>query len=117
MNKQEKTRTTLQNASLHKFCSDVANQAKENGLTMQTILAQSIEVEPTPELIKSILREIGKTMYGKTSTADWTTKEMTEIYEIFNRFWGEKFSLHCPWPSLDSLMLRNITDEPYEALP
>lgn len=111
MKKEPKQRSSLQNNSLHAFCSDVANQAKENGLTMQTILAQTIEVEPTPELIKSILREIGKTMYGKKSTADWTTKEMTEIYEVFNRFWGEKFGLHCEWPSLETQMLRNLTED------
>lgn len=113
MNKEEKQRSLAQNRSFHKFCADVADQAKANNLTMQTILAQSFELEPTMERIKDILREIGKTMYGKTSTADWTTKEMTEVAEIFNRFWGEKFGLHCPWPSLEEQMMRTIVDEPY----
>lgn len=106
---EEKPRTLSQNASLHLFCQQVALAARENGLTMQKMLEGAIELEPTQEGIKSLFRQIAKAMYGCDSTKDLTTREMTETYEVFNRFLAEKpRCLHVPWPSEESLSLKNL---------
>lgn len=104
-----KQRTPDQNRSLHKFCTDVAQEAIANGLTMQVILAKTLELEPTMEGIKSIFRQIGKSRFGKTSTKDLTTKEMQEVYEIFNLFLAElPKPIHVPWPSLEEQMMKDL---------
>ena len=115
MDKEEKQRSALQNRCLHKFFTGVSDAARENNLTMQQILAQSVELEPTPALIKELWRSIQVAMFQKMSTTELSTKEVQDVYEVFNRFWGEKFGLHCAWPSLESQMLRTLTDVPYES--
>lgn len=102
-------RTPSQNRSLHKFCTNVAQEAKANGLTMQVILAQTLELEPTMEGIKAIFRQIGKSRFGKESTKDLTTKELQEVYEIFNLFLAElPRPIHVPWPSVEEQMMQDL---------
>ena len=110
MEKTEKQRTLLQNKCLHKFFTDVANAAQTNNLTMQQILAQSIELEPTPALIKELWRQIQIAMFCKASTKELSSKEVQEVYEVFNRFLGEKLQIHVSWPSNEVQMLSNLTE-------
>lgn len=114
MNKEEKQRTLLQNKCLHAFFTGVSDAARENNLTMQQILAQSVELEPTPMLIKELWRSIQVAMFQKMSTTELSTKEVQEVYEVFNRFLGEKFHIHVPWPSVEEQTMKSLTEEPYE---
>ena len=99
------------NRSLHKLCTDVADEAIASGLTMQVILAKTLELEPTMEGIKAIFRQIGKSQFGKESTKDLTTKEMKEVYEIFNLFLAElPRPIHVPWPSLEEQMMQDLIE-------
>ena len=97
-----KPRTLLQNNSLHKYLTMLAEELQEAGLDMKQILKPHIEIPPTPELLKDHLwRPIQISMFGKQSTTELTTIEVNKIYEVLNRHLGEKFGVHVPWPAKD----------------
>lgn len=109
--KPSKPRTDSQRKALELYCKNVALEARENGLTIQKLLEGYIELEPTQELVKGLLRQIGKQAYGHDSTRDWSTTETTEIYEQFNRFLAQPpRNIHVPWPSIEEQMLKDLTD-------
>lgn len=105
--KTGKQRTNLQNASLHKFCSDVARDLNEEGITFNMFFKDGIEVPWTMEIVKdNVWRPVQKTITKETSTTKPTRKEYNEIYELINRkltSWG----LFVEWPSRESLNERN----------
>ena len=64
---------------------------------------KNIDVDYTPESIKNLFRYYANIKYGKKSTTELTTKEMTELYEEVNRH-TSKHGVHVPWPSQESLI-------------
>lgn len=90
-------RTKKQNNSLHLFCDQLAEELTDNGISLQVFI-KDLSVDLTGENVKSAIRAIGKAKFGKTSTADLTTKELQACYEEINRHisqWG----IHVPFPS------------------
>ena len=98
---QEKQRTNLQNNSLHRYCRRVAILLNDAGIE-QHIFLKDIEVPHSMESIKSVWKAIEHANTRKTSTTEMSTKECTEIYDIFNRHLS-KFGIHEPWPSLEEI--------------
>lgn len=96
---KNKQRTINQNSALHLYCKVLAETLNEAGIT-QDVLVRGIEVDNSPESVKAVFRALGKAKYGKESTADLTTKEMSDIYEEFNRH-TSKIGIHLPWPSTE----------------
>ncbi len=92
-------RTPAQNRSLHKYCTEVANELNNAGISME-VLVQNIEVDHTMESVKSIWRAIAKAKYGKESTKILSKKEIGEVYEEFNRLLAQ-FGIHIAWPSYE----------------
>ena len=108
-NKEEKQRSILQNNSLHEYCQQLADKCNEVGIS-QRLLLEGLEIDNSLQSVKSIFREMGRAKYGKKSTADLTTKEMSSIYEEFNKH-TSKIGIHIDWPSLEP----NFLDE-YEII-
>lgn len=100
LEKQSKLRTTLQNRSLHLYCEMLYQELFFAGITQKKFLEVMDEVNNSPQSIKAVFREYGRAKYGKKSTADLTTKEMSDIYEEFNRNLV-KIGIHIPWPSTE----------------
>ena len=84
MDKEEKKRTLAQNRSLHKMCSDASNLCIEHGIDLPLLIAR-YRIQVTPEIIKDIIRETGRTKFNKESTADLTTKELQACFEEFRQ--------------------------------
>ena len=101
MHLEEKQRTLLQNRSLHKYCTDIADLLNESGISM-AVFFQDIEVDFTMEIVKELFRKIARVKYNKTSTKILTTSELTAIAEEVNRHLA-KHGLHVEWPSKESL--------------
>lgn len=97
-------RTNLQNDCLHQYCEDLANALNDAGFDMQVVLeAKPLDVPWSKELIKKVLfKDVIKAMFDKTSTAKLGTKEISQAYEVLNRFTAENFSISVPWPSKDA---------------
>ena len=92
-------RTSAQNRSLHLYCAELARLLNESGIS-QSVFYQNIEVDYSMENIKQLFRSIGKRKYGKDSTAKFTTREMSDIYEEVNRH-TSNHGIHVPWPSIE----------------
>lgn len=93
----EKTRSKLQNNSLHKYCRELASELSGSGITMKMLL-ENFDLDCTEFSIKEIFRQIGKQKFGKIHTSDFTTKEMQTAYEEVNRQVSLK-GISLMWPS------------------
>lgn len=75
------------------------------GFTVKVVLAKTPELDWNEKLFKEMLwRRIQKKKTGKTSSADLESGELQIVWEELNRFIGQEFGVHCPYPSLESLI-------------
>lgn len=95
--KDVRPRSAQQNKAMHKYFEEVANTLNETGIS-QAVFFADFEADYTKETIKNAWRAIAKRKFGKDSTADFTTKELQEVFEEFNRHIA-KFGIHIPFPS------------------
>lgn len=94
-----KTRTSLQNRALHKYLSLLAEALNEAGYSVQSVLSHAVDREWDLNTAKGQLwRPLQELICEKESTADADTKDYSKVYEVLNRFMGEKFGVHVPWP-------------------
>ena len=107
-----KQRTSQQNKSLHKGLQEVADRLQEQGIERKTIMEDLVGYEApiTMEFLKEIYKTIIFTMYGHTSTAQLEKKQVTDSWDVFNKFMGENYGVHCPWPSIEEQMFNQITE-------
>ena len=98
---QEKIRTSQQQKSLEVYCKQLSSALVEAGISQRMFL-EGLEHDTSPEFIKAVFRAIGKSKYGKISTADLTTKECSDVYEELNRQSASK-GVSIPWPSENEL--------------
>lgn len=110
----EKNRTLQQNKALHKYCELVAKSLNDAGLTIEEVLQHfTMEIQWTKESVKEILwKTAQRRMFNKESTKDLDrAKEITEIWEVMNRFLAKLKVESIPFPSLeqsvDNLALPN----------
>lgn len=109
--KAHKQRTLQQNKSLHKYFDLMSQQLKVSGVTFQTFLAMNptLEMYWSPELVKKVWKEVQFAMYGTNSTTMLSTKQIDEVYDVFNKMFGEITGEHVPFPSLEEQMLEDLT--------
>lgn len=93
-------RTLTQNNAIHKYFELLANDLNDAGLSMQKVLKPSVDIDWTPEMVKTYLwKPIQEAMYQKKSTTELTTKEVGQVYETLNRHLGTKIEIHTPFPT------------------
>ena len=95
--KTENPITKQQMKAVHVYFREAAEGLNESGITVPLLL-ENFELDFTPEIIKGIWRAIAKKKFNKDSTADYTTTEVQEIFEEFNRQ-VSKHGYHLPFPS------------------
>lgn len=95
-----KTRTSAQNRSLHKYCTEVATELNNSGIA-QSVFYKNIEADYTMENIKELWRSFARIKYGKKSTTELTTQEINAVYDEVNRHIAQ-FGIHCAWPSQEN---------------
>ena len=104
MDKAKQQRTPQQNSANHLWFAMISDALNEAGISVQVAIRDSMSVHFTPVIVKEILwRAIQKVQYGKSSTTELNTLENTKVAEELNRYLGEKWGLHVPFPSLDEL--------------
>lgn len=102
----EKVRTLTQNRALHLWFRLVSDQLNESGLDMRKTLKPEIDIPWTDKTVKEYLwRPIQKAMLLKESTTKLTTKEIDKVFDVLNKYLGEKLGIHEPFPSIQELML------------
>ena len=93
-------RTEAQNRALHLYLSQVADELNAAGYTLPTVLEKRPGITFTPEIVKETLwRPLQKALVGKESTTTLNKgSDIDGIYEHLNRFLGEEFGVHVPFP-------------------
>lgn len=99
MEKEKKQRTLRQNNAVHKYCTEIADELNAAGIAMD-VFVKNISADHTMETVKSLWRAFAKAKYGKTSTADLSSDEITKIYEEVNRHVSQ-FGIHVSFPSYE----------------
>lgn len=99
-------RTNKQNASLHVYCTELADVLNENGISMQAFV-KDIQVDHTMESVKNLWRAIAKAKYGKSKTSELTKQEVDKVYEEINRHVSQ-FGIHIGFPSSIPPLLEEI---------
>lgn len=109
--KPKGTRSGAQNRSLHLWLTQVAQELDKEGHTIQNVVAkiQRAEIRPTGENLKEVLwRPYMLAATGKESTTKLDKAEVDRIYEGLNKFLGEHFHIHIPFPSDEARQLENL---------
>ena len=102
--KSGKTRTLTQNASLHKFCSMLAQAMNEAGFDFRVFIKEGYPVPFTEELVKEyIWKPIQKAVTGHESTTKPEPKQYSEVYDALNVKLAEH-GLYVPWPCRENLI-------------
>ena len=93
-------RTNQQNKAIHKYFEMVAEALNDAGFDIEKTLSKyNVDIPWTKESVKSLMwKPVQRSMYAKASTTELDrSKEITEIYEVINRFLG-KLGIHVPFP-------------------
>lgn len=107
-----KARTHKQNASLHKYCDEMAFKLNVAGVEYvewgQYKQSKGIEVPWTMELFKGVFKDYAGAMFpeiidkkGEPKTSKLTRKQLTEVYELVNERMSVIFGQGMQWPSIE----------------
>jgi len=104
------TRTPKQNNSLHLYIRLLSKAMQDAGLDMREVI--TVEIPASEYLVKEqMIKPIAKFMFGVDSTADLTTAQISELYEVVNRATAERLGISVDWPT-DEPPLLGMKNEP-----
>lgn len=85
--------------------TQLADELNNHGMTMMKVLSQSAEIEWSDYSTKEyLLRPFIKAMYGKTSTKELTTKELTKATDAMLNHVAKTTGVALDFPSVETLM-------------
>jgi len=101
----DKQRTIQQNKALHLFFILLADDLNSAGYDIKKTLRNDIDIPWTPILVKELIwRKVQDAYLGKKSTTKLKTDEVSKVYDVINRYMGEKFGIDTQFPSIEELM-------------
>ena len=93
-------RTPLQNKAEHKYFELLADALNAAGHDMRHTLKEDIDIPWSKETVKEYLfKPIMKAMFDIDSTADLTTVQTNDVYEVLNRHTASKLGVSVEFPS------------------
>ena len=100
-------RTLTQNAALHSYCQQLAEQLNNAGYDMKAVFeVKTAQVPWTQDSVKAALwKPIQQAMFDKESTAKLDTKEVSEVHKVLDRHMAENFGVSIPFPSNERPMI------------
>jgi len=101
---KSKYRSNLQNASIHLYCTMLANAYNSAGLDKAVVLSGQISIPWTMQSIKDDQWRIIQQALGlPKSTTKLAPEKVTEIYEALNRHSCFMYGIEIPFPSEHSM--------------
>lgn len=101
---ETKTRSNLQNKSLHLYFTQLADALNLAGMDIRKVISKEVDIEWSGIAIKEYLwRPLQKEMFKKKSTTQLTTEDINIIYDNVNRIIGERTGVFVPWPCVEML--------------
>lgn len=106
-----KQRTAQQNKALHKYIGELSLEMMSAGQDLNAVLKEGYKIPATADVIKAvIIKPLCKVMFGVDSTTKLTSPQITELYDVVNKNFGERVGIHVPFPSREAI----LTDKPIE---
>ena len=102
----KKTRTNLQNATLHQFFVLIADELNNLGLEFNYtgLTVENLNTRYTPEIVKEFIwRPIQRTLFKIESTTKLTTQQINDISDVIIKFFGEK-GIYINFPCIQDLL-------------
>lgn len=99
-------RTILQNKSMHKDFELIADALNEAGIGMKAVFEiKNVDVQFSPATVKECLwKPLQDAMYGKKSTTELTTGEVSKVHDQLMEVLGQKLGLgYVDFPREDRL--------------
>lgn len=107
--KPEQKRTDAQNRALHLYFTLIADTLNDAGLDMRKVLKPGVDIPWSTDTVKEYLwRPIQKLQLRKESTTQLITKEIDKVFDTLNRHLGEKFGIHEDFPSIETIMFKQL---------
>lgn len=98
-----KKRTLTQNAALHKYCKMLADALNAAGYDVRKTVKHNLDIPWNERLVKELIwRTVQEAVINDQSTTRLNTKQVSEVYEIINRYTAEKFGISVPFPCLET---------------
>ena len=109
LNDNEKEKRTLsQNASMHLWLTQLAEQFNRRGITLKAVVSRLDEAEcqVTKENLKeAVIKPIARALYGKDSTTQLNKiGELDQIWDVINKWVSEQWKGEIevpPFPSVE----------------
>lgn len=102
----KETRSSLQNRSLHKYFSLLAEELNNSGYDMRKTIKQDIDISWSGLSIKEYLwRPIQKVFLQEQSTTKLKKGDVDKIYDILNKTIGERTGVYVPFPCVDNMLI------------
>ena len=98
------TRTSLQNASLHKYFTMISEELNELGMEYIYfgVSGKELSLMYTPELVKNFFwKPIQIALFDFESTTKLSTEQMNQIIDVITKFFADKGVL-IPFPCEDN---------------
>ena len=101
--KLPKTRTNPQNASLWLYLKNLAEELNNAGYEMVVkIVNKEVHIPWDKDSLKRVVWDgIMLKMFNKKSSTELTRSEISEVYEVMNRFTSNSFGVGLQWPNKD----------------
>ena len=90
--------------SVHLYLDIVAKVLADEGHTMQDVVKaiRTAEILPTKNALKEVVwKPMLSIITGKDSTTKQSSVEVDKVYEAMNKWLGQEFKIHVPFPSND----------------
>ena len=90
-------RTNPQNKLMHALFKQIAEKCNDSGITVQKLIAETFEIEVTPEIVKSITKQLTAKVIKKDSTTKYTTQDIEMVIELWvNKLAKDGLELELP---------------------
>ena len=93
-------RTLAQNRALHKWFEELANEFNDRGLDVRAVLKPEVDIPWDKDMVKRfIFHPVQRIKLDKSSTTELTTAQVSEVVDVLNRHFVDKFNFSLPFPS------------------
>jgi hypothetical protein len=90
-------RTIQQNKMLHALFKQIAGKCNESGITVQQLISETFEIEVTPEIVKSITKQLTDKIIKKSSTTKYDTNDIDMVIDMWvNKLAKDGIELELP---------------------
>lgn len=98
-------RTLTQNKAIHVYFDLLAASLNNAGYDVRKAMRHDVPIPWTRSLIKELIwRKVQKAMFDVESTTKLDTSQISEVYEVINRYTAESFCVSVAFPEKDRFL-------------